>query len=207
MRAIALHVQIMTINFESAYRQLSPVERVFVDACVFEIEKRAVKTGEKLVDALQVVSTTRDARTLEMLSAALVRAAIAERVRDLTESMELNIYRTLKELRGIAYSSIGHYMKVGDDGQPYFNLGSCTPEQLAAIKSIEIDEPLKGGRKFKITLHDKMSALEKTMRYQGLLESEHQHWKSVSAIEDMKLAAFETIDDAANSYARMIEDD
>ncbi len=205
MRAIALHVQIMTINFESAYRQLSPVERVFVDAYVFEIEKRAVKTGEKLVDALQVVSATRDARTLEMLASALVRAAIAERVRDLTESMELNIYRTLKELHGIAYSSIGHYMTIGPDGQPYFDLSGCTPEKLAAIKTIEIEESPKAGRKFKVTLHDKMSALDKTMRYQGLLESEHLHWKTVNAVDDTKLAAFETVDDAANSYARMIE--
>ena len=100
-------------------------------------------------------------------------------VRELQEELELSVYKTLKELRSLAYSNIGNYMKVAEDGQPYFDLATCTPEQLAAIKSIEIEEKPGAARKFKFVLHDKVAALDKTMKYQGLLDDEH--WRSENA--------------------------
>lgn len=144
---------------------------------------------------------------------ALVRAAISERVRDISESLELNVYRTLKELRAIAYSSIGHYMEIDDNGAPSFDLSGCTPEQLSAIKSVKIKERTEGkgghvlAREFEITLHDKMAGLDKVMRYHGLLNDENTHWKAVSNEVKQEKAAFESIDDAANLYARMIAGD
>ena len=144
---------------------------------------------------------------------ALVRAAISERVRDISESLELNVYRTLKELRAIAYSSIGHYMDVDENGAPSFDLSGCTPEQLSAIKTVKVRERLDGRskeilmREFEITLHDKMAGLDKVMRYHGLLNDENTHWKAVVADVTQEKAAFESIDDAANLYARMIGND
>lgn len=196
------------IMFESAYRQLSQIERAFVDAYISAIEKYAVRTGERLTSALNACPAPSHPKSRELLSMALVRAAISERIRDLSESMELNVYRTLKELRSMAYSSIGHYIEINDDGEPSFNLAGCTPEQLSAIKTIKIRERTDNKndittKEFEIVLHDKPAMLKDVMRYHGLLNDD-THWKTVVAEVNAENAAFETIDDAANLYAKMI---
>lgn len=191
------------IMFETAYRQLQPHERVFVDAYVGELEKQAVRENIRLTSLLASPLPVADPRARDMLDLALVRAAIAERVRELQEDAELNIYRTLKELRSIAYSNISNYFTIGSDGIPMPDFSGATPEQLAAVKSIDIEEKLNG-RKIKITLHDKLQALIKTMQYQGLLDGDGDHWRTVNAAEQKKIAASDGVDDAANIYARMI---
>ena len=190
------------LTFDSAYRQLRPSERTFVDGYVSDLETKAARTGAELSTLLHPVDV--DERSQSFLAQPLVRAAIAERVRELREEMELSVYKTLKELRSLAYSNIGNYMDIGDDGQPYFDLAKCTPEQLAAIKSIEIEESSQGRRKFKFVLHDKVSSLDKVMKYQGLLDDEHWRSKNAKAVKVQTLTADASDDDAAELYARMI---
>ena len=197
----------MTPSFEftSAYRQLRPSEKVFVDGYVSDLESIAVRTGEKLQALLnRPLLDHADERSLSMLSLSLVRAAIAERVKELSEEMELSVYKTLKELRSLAYSNIGNYMEVGIDGFPSFSLEHCTPEQLAAVKSIKIEEGARGGRKFEFTLHDKVSSLDKVMKYQGLLDDEHWRSENVKATNGKQLDANTSVDEAAGLYARLI---
>lgn len=194
------------INFEPAYRQLRTVERAFVDAYVTDLEERAAKTGERLATVLKRVTIAPgDTRALEMLSLALVRAAIVERVRELSNAKELTIDRTLKELQCIAYSSMGNYFDNGADGNPYLTLEKCTPEQLAAIKSLEINESEKG-RTFKITLHCKLTGLAHIGKYQHIFKDDNPHWKTITGDEIENEETFETVDDAANHYARMINE-
>ncbi len=191
------------VTFDSAYRQLRPSERTFVDGYVSDLEIKAVRTGAKL-STLLMQPVDVDERSQAFLAHSMVRAAIAERVRELQEEMELSVYKTLKELRSLAYSNIGNYMEVGEDGQPYFDLAKCTPEQLAAVKSIEIEEKPQGGRKFKFILHDKVSSLDKVMKYQGLLDDEHWRSENAKTVKAETLTADASDDDAAELYARMI---
>lgn len=191
------------VEFSSAYRQLRPSERTFVDGYVSDLETKAVRTGEKL-HMLLMKPVEVDERSSEYLGLSMVRAAIAERVRELQEEMELSVYKTLKELRSLAYSNIGNYMEIGEDGQPYFDLARCTPEQLAAVKSIEIEEKPNMTRKFKFVLHDKVAALDKTMKYQGLLDDEHWRAENAKAVKAGTLTADASDDEAAELYARMI---
>ena len=191
------------VEFSSAYRQLRPSERTFVDGYVSDLETKAVRTGEKL-HMLLTRPIQVDDRSAEYLGLSLVRAAIAERVRELQEEMELSVYKTLKELRSLAYSNIGNYMEIGEDGQPYFDLARCTPEQLAAVKSIEIEERPNMSRKFKFVLHDKVAALDKTMKYQGLLDDDHWRSENAKTVKAETLTADATDDEAADLYARMI---
>lgn len=190
--------------FESAYRQLTPVERAFVDAYVSSVEEMAVRAHKPIKEALQAAPLPPDAKSQEILSSALVKAAIVDRVRELSESAELNVYRTLKELRNIAYSTVASIIRVREDGLFDFDLAKCTPEELSTIKSLSIKNG-PHGPEIKITQHDKIAALDRVMKYQGLLESEHQHWKIVSASEETKTLTFESVDDAANAYAQMLD--
>lgn len=203
----------MQIAFVSAYRQLSPTEKSFVDAFVADLEHKAAMNGERLLEMLRRPVSAPDARTAELLCRQLVQAAIAERVREIADSMALSAHRILKETAAIAFSSIGNYMEVGQDGVPLFNLSQCTPEQLSAIQSIEIvDNYQTGKRTFKFKMHDKIAGLQMFMRHAGLLDADNPHWRAEQARsvnpavagEPLGLPAAANDAEAADAYSRMI---
>lgn len=192
--------------FETAYKQLQPGERAFVDDFISSMETVAIRSGDRL-DAINPATVADNSeRTTDFLARALVRAAISERVRDITDQMELSAHRVIKELSSIAFASIGDYMTVDEfTGQPHFNLASCTPEQLAAIASIEIEESPKGGRKFKFKMHDKLAGLDKFMRYMGLLSEENAHWQALNArARKAQALPVGANDDVEAAYAKRI---
>lgn len=202
-----------TLSFASAYRQLRPAEKVFVDGYVRNLENDAAKRGERISNALyRVIPDSVLEASGGMLERPMVRAAISERVNDLAAATELTPARVIKELMTIGFASMGDYMEVREDGQPYFDLAKCTPEQLAAIASIEVEEiALRNGmsRKFKLKLHDKLSALDKIAKYIGLLEAENPFWRSENArpVDQAALPNGVTTEHAADLYAQMINDD
>lgn len=96
---------------------------------------------------------------------------------------EISVANTLREVATIAHSTIEDYTVVNEDGSIAGDFSNTTSRQLAAIKSVEItemepamgldDEGLPYERaviKTKIVTHDKLSALDKLMRYQKILE-------------------------------------
>lgn len=196
------------ISFASAYRQLRPSEKAFVDAYVADAEREAARNHERISLALyraipaHVIEASRG-----MLEKPLVVAAISERITDLAAQAELTVHRMVKEMMGIAFSSIGDYMQVGEDGMPWFDLTKATPEQLAAIQSIEIEEtPRTGSRKFKFKLHDKLGGMKMLADYMGLLKADNPHWNAEQArsVAPAALAADTTTDGAADLYSQMI---
>lgn len=191
------------ISFETAYRQLQSAEREFVDNFVENIELVADREKVRLETVLyRPLPSNLDARAASMLSRSMVRAAITERVKELAEAAELSVYKTLKELRAIAYSNIAHYMKIDDFGEPSFDLSGCTPEQLSAIKTIKIEETLRG-RKLEFVLHDKMAALSMVAKHQGLDTADDDIWTPKPA-SVKPLAGNISDDDAAALYARSL---
>lgn len=198
------------VDFRPAYLQLEQIERKFVDGYVADIEGIAEKTGQRLEAVLHAPFPYElDNRAVALLALPLVRAAIAERIKELSNLYDISIYRTLKELTAIAYSNISNYIDIDVCGVPEVNLTRCTPEQLSALKSIEIDDKPRGGRKVKIVMHDKLGALiNGVMRYQGLLQEDNPHWKSAeqstTAPNVARLPAGMDDDSAADAYARVI---
>jgi phage terminase small subunit len=198
-----------TLSFASAYRQLRPAERAFVDAYVSDCEREAERKGERVSLALhRAIPAETVAASDGMLERPMVTAAIAERIATLAADSELTVRRVVKELMGIAFASIGDYMTIGEDGQPYFDLARCTPEQLAAVQSIDVEEQMTRtglNRKFKIKLHDKLAGIDKLARYMGILEADNPHWRAdqprnVTPV----LPGAITTDGAADRYAAMI---
>lgn len=199
-------------EFASAYKQLRPVERAFVDAYLSELCENAEKAGQKVIDFL--AGSTRDGRNKvahwhanQMMQKPLVQAAIAERVDQLTKAMEIDAFRVLKEVANIATASIGNYMEVMPNGMPEFNLAKASPEQLAAIQSVELEYDRDGlPKRFKFKLHDKLNALDKLMRYMGMLDADNkpQTVQTTRPAPQQQIAAQATTAQAADLYARTL---
>jgi hypothetical protein len=196
------------LTFEPAYRQLQPMERVFVDNFVADIEHTAEQTGQRLLAVLNSPKPVDlDQRTRAMLARPIVRAAIVDRIRELSEIMEVSNYRTVKELKSLAYSNIGDYMVIGEDGKPSLDMSKCTREQLAAVQSIEIEDNVRTfTRKIKFKLHDKLGSIKTLMEYQGLLGAHTDHFqKSLEAEKPVdQLPADVSEETAAEAYSRVI---
>jgi len=193
----------------SAYRQLAPVEKAFVDGYVQSVEREYAGRNERISNALyRAIPTDVVEASRGLLDKPLVRAAISERINDLAAASELTVHRVIKELMGVAFASIGDYMQIGEDGHPNFDLARCTPEQLAAISSIEVDETFGRhgpSKKFKFKLHDKLAAIDKLARYMGLLEAENPFWRQENVRPQLvALPAHANDDQAADAYARFL---
>lgn len=196
-----------TMDFAPAYQQLAPIERAFVDQYVAGVENVADNTGQRLLAVLQApLPPNLDQRTRGMLARPMVRAAITDRIRELSDVMEVSAYKTVKELKAMAYSNIADFMTVRDDGLPEFDFSKCTREQLSAIGSVKYTEDPKTGRKLEIRFHPKTEAIKMLMQYQGLLAPDNSHYKN--AIDSEKtidsLPADVTDEHAADAYARAI---
>jgi len=189
------------ISFQTSYRQLRPAEKLFVDQFISNAETGAARENVKLRHYIE-----RPQVPHEMLQRPLVLAAIAERVSEITAASELTAFRVLKELQAIAFSNLGHYMELGEDGMPYFDFARCTPEQLGAISSIKFEQTPHGNRKLELKLHDKLAGLDKLMRYMGLLEPDNPYWRQDQAkpVNAPVIPATASAEDAHNEYARMI---
>lgn len=194
------------MNFISAYRTLRPAEKAFVDAYVQRVEYEAQRNNERITLALQrpvpadVVETSRG-----LLDYPMVRAAIAERITQIAQDTELSVNRVIREISHVAFASMENYMEVGEDGKPSLDLTKCTPEQLSAIASIEINEGLRG-RVVKFKLHSKLDALKMLAIYVGAQEPENPHWRAEQAntLNHAALPATISEEAAADTYARMI---
>jgi hypothetical protein len=170
------------VSFASAYRQLQPAEKAYVDGYVRDVETDFTRRGERISNALHYVIPLETVEASRgMLDRPLVRAAIAERINELAAASELTGQRIIKELMAVAFSSVEHYMPIDAEGVPSFDMTRCTPEQLSAIKSFEIEEGMRGGRKIKFQLHDKLSGIDKLMRFMGMLEADNPLWRAETA--------------------------
>jgi hypothetical protein len=195
------------LAFASAYRQLQPSERAYVDAYVAAIEAQAVKNHERISNALHTpVSQDVIDASGGMMQRALVRAAITERITEIAAASELTQTKVIRAIMPLAFSSMADYMEIAGDGQPYFDFARCNPDQLAAIQSIEIEEDMRGKRKFKFKLHDKLKAIDMLMSYMGLKDADNPHWRSDSAkpVNAAAIPVSASDDAAAEIYSRMI---
>jgi len=191
-------------DFMTSYKQLTTTQRVFVDGFVADVENRAVVTNTHMFDVLnEPLLPGTDERILQMLSVSIVRAAITERVRELVDAQTLSTHNTLKELQAMSYSNIGDYMTLGGDGLPVFDFTSCTPEQLSAIESVEFEERPQGGKKFKLKLHSKTTAITLMMKYQNLLDGDA--WDKEKPPQSNEIVTVnDTVENAADRYAALI---
>jgi hypothetical protein len=89
--------------------------------------------------------------------------------------------RIIRELAKIGFANIGDFIAVEEGGGAIVDFGTATREQMASLKSIEIDErmidgPAAGVRKIKISLSDKRQALMGLAKIARILPADgHEH--------------------------------
>lgn len=191
----------------SAYKQLRPIEKQFVDGYLRDLEKDALLAGCRVMDYVRradYMTVAPSARWLNnpTMQQSLVRAAVTERINQLTEALELSAYKVLREVGHVAMSTMAHYLdwEHAETQDPVINLKDCTPEQLAAIQSVEFEE-INGRRKIKIKLHSKLQALDMIMKHMGMYAEDHAQKNAVSSAAVGAITEKTTQSQAAELYA------
>ncbi len=198
------------VTFASAYRQLQPVEKQFVDGYVTALEAAADQSNERISDALhRPVPPELIERSGGLLNRPLVTAAIAERVNDISRASELSIERVIRHLSAISFSSMQDYMTVNEmTGEPEFNLSNVTPDQWLAVKSVEFEMSARGtGKKTKVVLYDKLPTLFKYLDMFGISEPGNNEIRNYSAKQiDAAPNVPSSVTDLSEYYQRMLQE-
>ena len=96
--------------------------------------------------------------------------------------------RIMRELALMAFGNVGDFVVVQDDGSLAVDIGTARREQMASLKSIEIDERTTDGaasgvRRIKISLNDKRQALMDLAKITRMLPADRlEHSGSVGYV-------------------------
>lgn len=200
--------------FQSAYGQISPPERRFVDQLVDALAEAARVANRSIRLALRqpVPEAVRQRDHHGWLDRPLVQAAITEQVMKRAEAAEFTYEVYRHQVHSIATFDLTDYFTVDDFGYPQFDLAALRKaEQSGAIKQIDveqIDTPTGSRMKIKLQAHDKLAALKMMAAYLGLDDGENPHRRADRAAQEAPLITERTsAAEAGEAYARMIGDD
>jgi hypothetical protein len=144
-----------------AYDLLTDIERRAVDEYVeFAVGQQRAK-HERILMALNLpIPTEYIRRSRQALNRPVLRAAIAERIIEVSRQEDISPDRAVREFSAIAFSDITDFLQTGYFGEPSLKpLTEIPADKAGAIKSIEC-QPGHMGTKWKITMHDKLPALK-----------------------------------------------
>lgn len=156
-----------------AYDLLTTEERFYVDEYVEYAVNEQRRKRERIIHALKKpIPTEYIRRTKQALYKPIVRAAIAERLREEADKEDISPSRVIKEHAKIAFSSVHDYMKSETFGQfTLRDIDDIEIDKLGAVKSIET-RPGAFGITTKVVLHDKHASLKFLGDIMGLTVSD-----------------------------------
>lgn len=210
-------------GLKTAYDQLKPFERQFVDAYLASDSPiQAVKAVFPMdgVDPKKVASTLR-VRAYDLIRRPLVQAAIAEKLTKHAAQWDLTTERVLAELAKVAYANIDDYLD-RSTGEPIFDFTEerVSRDQMAAVGELTVetynekadDGEVRVVKRVKFKLHDKLGALEKAMKHLGLYAPEKVDLRGiVRTVTDAttgqsveRITVDMTDDEAGEAYARYL---
>lgn len=128
---------------------------------------------ERIIHALSLpIPSEYIRRSKSALYKPLLRAAVAERLREEAEKQDISADRVIKEISLLALSDMSDYIEsIGFGDFRVKPLQDIPPEKTGAIKSIET-KPTMYGLATKITLHDKTTSLKHIAELMGLIASD-----------------------------------
>ena len=155
--------------------RFTPMQRLFIEA--YLIPKNATKA------AIAAGFSERSANNqgARLMANDAIRAEIEARLAATFDRYAVTSDRIIRELALIAFGNIGDFVAVQDDGSLVVDFGTATREQMASLKSIEIDERMIDGaaagvRKIKISMSDKRQALMDLAKIARMLPADrHEH--------------------------------
>ena len=146
------------MNEQLPRARFTPKQRLFIEAYLVSknITKAAIAAGCKERSAHAV--------GWKWFNKADIRAEIESRLASTLDRYAVTSERIIRELAKIAFANIGDFIAVQGDGSLAVDIGTARREQMASLKSIEIDErtidgAASGVRKIKISMSDKRQAL------------------------------------------------
>jgi phage terminase small subunit len=155
--------------------RFTPMQRLFIEAYLVSknITKAAIAAGCKERSAHAV--------GWKWFNTAEIRAEIDRRMAALFDRYAITSDRIIRELALIGFANIGDFVTIQDDGSLVVDFGTATREQMASLRSVEIDERMIDGaaaatRRVKISLSDKRQALMDLAKIARLLPADrHEH--------------------------------
>ena len=155
--------------------RFTPMQRLFIEAYLVSknITKAAIAAGCKERSAHAV--------GWKWFNKTEIRAEIEARLASTLDRYAVTSDRIIRELALIGFGNIEDFVAVQDDGSLAVDFGTATREQMASLKSIEIDErtidgAAAGVRRIKISLSDKRQALMDLAKIARMLPADrHEH--------------------------------
>jgi phage terminase small subunit len=151
--------------------RFTPMQHLFIEAYLVSknITKAAIAAGCKERSAHAV--------GWKWFNKTEIRTEIDRRMAALFDRYAVTSDRIIRELAKIAFGNIGDFIAVQDGGSAIVDFGAATREQMASLKSIEIDERMiddaaAGIRRIKISLSDKRQALMDLAKIARLLPAD-----------------------------------
>ena len=111
-----------------------------------------------------------------------IKIRIAELQTKIANRIEITTARVLEELGKLGFSNMGNYVTIGADGLPFADFTKVTPDQMAAVQEIHIEQSSRTEtnadgeteavpvRKIRFKLADKRQALETIGRHLGMFK-------------------------------------
>jgi phage terminase small subunit len=151
--------------------RFTSMQRLFIEAYLVSknITKAAIAAGCKERSAHAV--------GWKWFKKAAIRAEIEARLASTFDRYAVTSERIIRELALIGFGNIDDFVAAQDDGSLIVDFGTATREQMASLKSIEIDERMIDGtpaglRKVKISMSDKRQALMDLAKIARLLPAD-----------------------------------
>jgi phage terminase small subunit len=151
--------------------RFTPRQHIFIEAYLVSknITKAAIAAGCKERSAHAV--------GWKWFKKAAIRAEIEARLASTFDRYAVTSDRIIRELALIGFGNIDDFVAAQDDGSLIVDFGTATREQMASLKSIEIDERMVDGtpagvRKVKISMSDKRQALMDLAKIARLLPAD-----------------------------------
>lgn len=140
---------------------LAPKQQAFVDEYIIDLNatQAAIRAGYS--------AKTAGAAAGRLLQNVKVREAVDKAKAKRSDITGINAEWVLKRLAALVDTNLSDFMVVPDDGRlPYYDFTKATPEQMAAIETLQIDTRHDSGdsegytEKVKLGLPNKLRALE-----------------------------------------------
>jgi phage terminase small subunit len=151
--------------------RFTPKQHLYIEA--YLIHKNATKA------AIAAGFSERSANNqgARLMANDAIRAEIEARLSSTFDRYAVTSDRIIRELAKIAFANIGDFITVEEGGGAIVDFGTATREQMASLKSIEIDErsidgAAAGVRRIKISLSDKRQALMDLAKLRRMLPAD-----------------------------------
>ena len=162
--------------------RFTPKQRLFIEAYLVSrsLTKAAIAAGCKERSAHAV--------GWKWFNKAAIRAEIEARLASTLDRYAVTSDRIIRELALIAFANIGDFIAVQAGGSAIVDFATATREQIASLKSIEIDErtidgAAAGVRRVKISMSDKRQALMDLAKLRRMLPADRlEHSGSIEHV-------------------------